>query len=363
MDFSKDLLDKVLDDYMFHMDEITVKGIIEKYELDISPSKLKSVFPLLDSESECPYCKTGMKRKIAGRGVYGIPFCETCGHKDIDETSNNQCRCKKCDEKREQMIKTVYEHRREKKKFSDLPISLKLEVGKILEKSGFKSFDVIEGRRLKENDGYDDIRKKDLIAVSPSSAIDAFVLDDTFPNRYYPYYTLFDWMVDFSDEEKEALIKGDYFSNILDDEEKVTLLKEYIHEDVMERFTELMGERGLQLEILPTAESLFRELYKELSYSEIITLCFHVARYCLDQTKTGRMYRNVAEKGALKMAITFWENDKKKGWPLAKSEVGYCGADLRWFVENVINADLSILNNIITLETINRRNEGAVNQI
>ena len=49
-------LKEILHDYMVNKDEITVKGIIEKYKLDISPSKLKGVLPLLDSDFECPYC-------------------------------------------------------------------------------------------------------------------------------------------------------------------------------------------------------------------------------------------------------------------------------------------------------------------
>ena len=352
MELTREVLNQIFYDYMYHKDDITVKGITEKYKLDISPSRLKSILPLPDSDSNCPYCNTVMKRKIIGRGEYGVPYCDTCGHKDYDDTSHTPCRCKNCDEERKQIIKNLYGIRREKKSFSTLPTSAKILVGKVLDKTDYKNFEIIKGNILINNGYYNDLRDMDLISVSPTSGIDAFALDDRFPLAYYPFYAIFEWKIDFSDEEKEELSKGDYFSNVLTDNEKMIFLNQYIHTDVLNRFKYLMEERGLELEVLPTAESLFMELYQELSYSEIVTLCFHVARYCLDQTKTGKMYKKFAQKGALKMATTFWENDKKRGWPLAKSEVGYCGTELKWFIQNVIKSDLSILNSIITIETI-----------
>lgn len=340
-------LKEILHDYMVNKDEITVKGIIEKYKLDISPSKLKGVLPLLDSESECPYCKSIMKKKVVERGKYGDPFCEVCGHKELGNIRKTWCRCKNCDATRKEIIIHTYGGYKDKRKFSELPIFIQVIVGKILEETKFESFDIIKGCRIYEDIHLIPLLKMGIISVSPNSSIDSFVLDERFPAIYSPYHVIYDWMVLFSDEEKEQLIRGDYFSNSLSENEKIILLKQYIHKDVMNRFKEFMRERGLQLEILPTAESLFTKLYNELSYSEIITLCYHVARYCLDQTKTGKMYKKIAEKGALKMAIIFWENDKKKGWSLAKSEVGYCGEDLKWFIRNVMKSDLLILNSLI----------------
>ncbi len=347
---SDELLKEIADDYLLHKEDITVKGIIEKYGLDISASKLKSILPLVNNENTCPYCKVNMVQKITGRGELSNPYCKICGH-TIYQNDYQKCRCSICDDARRKIINLAYKIPEAKKNFSDLPNLLKLDI--IRKLSDNDSFGIIKGKHFLHDKALLDILKSQkLICVSPESPIDAFDLTDSFPFSYYIYQVDYVLNVRFSQDEQERIVKGTCFADILSPQEKYEIFEEYMHKDVMNRFSELMVERGLCLVILPTAEENFKKLYKELSYSEIMTLCFHVARYCLDRTKTRKMTRTIAEKGALKMAITFWENDKKKGWPLGRSEVGYCGEDLKWCVEKVLRKELSILHEIVTPESL-----------
>lgn len=91
----------------------------------------------------------------------------------------------------------------------------------------------------------------------------------------------------------------------LTEEEKYKVFYRCLHADVMKRFKSLMKARRLEPEILPSAELEFKKLYKELSYSKIITLCDRVARFCSDKVITRKMNRKVAERGALRMVVNF----------------------------------------------------------
>lgn len=72
--------------------------LIDEFKLDIHSSSLVRLFPVrVLNDLVCPYCATPMHQRPPSRtalqGGHSIPkpFCDACGHKDI-----NSCNCKNC---------------------------------------------------------------------------------------------------------------------------------------------------------------------------------------------------------------------------------------------------------------------------
>lgn len=193
-----------------------------------------------------------------------------------------------------------------------------------------------------------ELYKKNILSVSPLSPINAFS-DEDFPFRFYPSKVLFDINVDqFNTNNVDTLLETEYEKATA--REKYELFINVMHKDVLDRFEVMMHERGLEFEVLTNAEDSLKMLYSKISYAQIMTLCFNVARYYLDNTKTGKIYKKAAAKGAIKSVVTFYNNRIDKGWQINNSEVKYAGRELKYFVTEIMKQDLRILRNVVTVK-------------
>lgn len=340
-------VNEIVDLYLNQKDTISVREIIARYNLNISSNQLRELLPLVRSDKSCPYCGTVMYRKIVSRGHLGDPYCKTCGHIFYSD-SENICRCRKCDEGRREFIKNVYGKEQPKINFSDLSLDYMVLVVKLIKQTG--NFDIIRGEMFWNLEIERKILlQKSLISVSPDSPVNAFDIHN-FPYSFFVYEVDYKINIRFSQLEKEAILEDTYLFGKLTEEEKYKVFYRCLHADVMKRFKSLMKARRLEPEILPTAEQKFKELYKELSYSKIITLCDRVARFCSDKVITRKMNRKAAERGALRMVVNFWEKSKRNGWTVADSEIGDCGNDLKWCIESIMGKELTVLNEVVNFE-------------
>ncbi|TLS71034.1 hypothetical protein FE243_06980 [Aliarcobacter thereius] len=110
-DLSEDELKQFIDEY--YNSDLSVQKVIEKYKLNILPSKIKSYLPEIKVDFLCPFCDIEMYEEAKSRTEYkdsqkykninyfrtnkNSIFCKECGHKD-DKNEFNQfyCNCDNC---------------------------------------------------------------------------------------------------------------------------------------------------------------------------------------------------------------------------------------------------------------------------
>lgn len=135
-ELSEDTLLLFIDDY--YNSEESVKKVIEKYEIDVKPSKVSSELPNTKVTFICPYCKVNMYEKALTRTEYKhkiqmeeckkFPlwnskknniFCTECEHKDTKEDFYKYyCRCSNCNNLKEKQLER--EKKEKEKRFNEL---------------------------------------------------------------------------------------------------------------------------------------------------------------------------------------------------------------------------------------------------
>lgn len=110
-DLSEDELKQFIDEY--YNSDLSIKKVIEKYELNILPSKVKSYLPEIKVDFLCPFCDVEMYEEAQSRTEYKDSqkyqnisyfrrnkkdiFCKECGHQDNKNEFNQfYCNCDNC---------------------------------------------------------------------------------------------------------------------------------------------------------------------------------------------------------------------------------------------------------------------------
>jgi hypothetical protein len=110
-DLSEDELKEFIDEY--YNSDLSVKKVIEKYKLNILPSKIKSYLPDIKVNLLCPFCNVEMYEEAQSRTEYKDSqkykhisyfrrnkkdvFCKECGHLDNKSEFNQfYCNCDNC---------------------------------------------------------------------------------------------------------------------------------------------------------------------------------------------------------------------------------------------------------------------------
>lgn len=358
-ELTKEEIEELIIDYQRPSCEITVAQIIEKYKLNIKAHKLAASLPEKRTEEVCPYCNQNMYAKIKNRSELGSPVCKKCGHVLYEESGwawkKVECSCDNCqkakkeeEDRKRKIIEESFSYEREKFEFSELSFREKAMLTKILVKCPKDSIHIYAGDKyfLYQKE-IDELYEKGLIEVSPISPIEAFA-EENFPALFHPSKVVFDINVKEVNANNIATLFYEEVCNA-SAEEKYELFLNIMHRDILERFEALMNERGLELEVLTNAEDELKTLYDKISYAQIMTLCYQVAKFYLDKTKTGKIYKNVAAKGAVKTVVTFYNNTVSKGWEVNNSEVNYAGEELKYYVTEIMKKDLRILREVLTV--------------
>lgn len=356
---SEETLAQLINDYQNLESGLTVKDIIEKYDIDVLPGVLGKKLPPKKTNEICPYCNTTMVAKIRNRHSTDSPKCVICGHK-VSEFAWVKCHCKNCqlaesqlNEKKKQIIADYYAKGRTQRLLSELCLKDQYYLIELAMVSGGR-VNKIDSRQIRDFPKYRKVIEEfcflKILSVSAESDISAFCMDDDFPAKYNPEKVIYDVNVIISEEEIDAINNRAYFTSLDCKAEKWKLLLEIMHQDVLERFKDMLSERGLGHEIYTECEKSFMDLYYELSYAQIISLCFQVARYALDKVQTGQMKRYNVPKLALKLVVTFYEKRKQNGWRTANSDISYAGGELIFYIKWVLGKESSILNEVITID-------------
>ena len=186
----------------------SITNLINEYHLSVRTNELYKLFPPKVCQNEiCKYCKEPLVRnrlsKTANKWEHNDfnIYCPLCNHKPYEPN----CKCHNCTkekqlliEYRKRQIKEVYAQKTNPVDFYNLSFEQKVFLGtlcrtlckeNLLEinpyiESNVKLTPTNELRRQI----YTSLSYKEIIAVSPSSSIEAFAIDDDdFPNTYYIY--------------------------------------------------------------------------------------------------------------------------------------------------------------------------------
>ena len=189
------------------------------------------------------------------------------------------------------------------------------------------------------------------ISVSPESEIEAFCEED-FPNKYYVAKVDYDVNVIFDETTLHKINNNTYFLEYSEKEELISLFKQYIYNDLIIRFEEMLEARRLQLHISENANNRFIELIDKISYTQILALCNRVAVFFSDKVLIGDMTKSVAKNAALLNVSKFYDRAVESEWTLNHAEIDYVGRELRFFIEKVLNKDITILKDVASVENL-----------
>jgi len=93
----------------YYSDDISVKGLILKYKLDVEVYDFSKNIPYIESDFECPYDDTMMYIKLPSKTMASSWkdnfICFECGHEKFDkEYRSTECYCDNCQNEREKIV-------------------------------------------------------------------------------------------------------------------------------------------------------------------------------------------------------------------------------------------------------------------
>jgi len=158
--------------------------------------------------------------------------------------------------------------------------------------------------------------------------------------------------VSLSDEDWLAIQKGKYFVEHVEKDKLICILRHFLYLDLMEKFEQMLNDRNLELYISEPANMQFIALLDVISYNQIETLCYKVARYLSDKVLVNEIGSEYANKIALGKVSKFYENAKSKGWVLNSRPVQEVGTELFFCITRILGKDLRILNEVVSVESV-----------
>ena len=357
-------INEVID--LYQNKEVKIKDIISKYKIDIIPSGLVKILPPVQAKRMCPYCQQNMYHNLEARTAYSysinsdVNFCLNCGHKEYPELwgDKQECNCGNCLKRKEKkkqeqqnMIYERYQKEHEKFEFNTLMLEDKVILIYILMSNPNHNTETIAPCRnskewIRKLNRLLDMR---IISVSPRTGVEAFIEED-FPNKYYVAKASYDINVIFDDNEILQVNRREYFLQSHEANELLEVLKKYIYNDIMEKFSYMLEERGLSLYKSEEANNKFIQLLDEISYTQILYLCERVAKYFSDKVLTGKMSKGLAKNAALINVSKFYERAIELEWTINHYDYEKAGKELGFYVEQILGKPLSILKEVVTVE-------------
>lgn len=347
---------------------IKISDILCKYNIDVNPSNLSKILPPARTNEICKICGENLYKNIEARTSYSggskiyDRFCLQCGHQEYGNIGwrRKTCNCDGCKkiaelehESKKEQIRAVYGKKRSVIEFDDLILEDQVKLIYLLFNNSFHNTSKIAPMELKDKwiEYLNRMIKIKAISVSPESEVQAFCEED-FPYRYYVAKVTYDVNVQFDEKTLVSINNNSYFEENSNEECLIVLLKEYIYNDLMEKFEKMLEDRRLQLHISENANSRFIELIDKISYTQILALCNRVAVFFSDKVLIGDMTKSVAQNAALLNVSKFYDRAVESGWTLNHAELDYVGKELQFFIERVLNKDITILKNVASVENL-----------
>lgn len=347
---------------------VKITDILKRYNIDVTPSNLSRILPGVEVE-DCPYCHIPMIQKIRKRTSYQEEnkICYNCGHIIYNNSRRQEgCNCDGCKKKKEETLKLLqeivantYEKKLQKVNFCEIDIKSQIDLIYVIRNNpnrntseiipnktyNFKNNEKAMAIKLKR------LKKKGIISISKKTSVYAFDKKD-FPYNPDLIKSTFDINVIFSKDDVDRINNSTYFRENDNEEELCEILKEYIYDDVIAKFSSMMKKRRLELVVSEKASKNLKMLIDKISYTEIVDLCWRVSKYYSDKVVTGEIGRQKAGMMACSSVLTFYNNAINNGWELSHSNCDYVGDELNEFVTSIMGKKIELLHYSPTVENV-----------
>lgn len=365
-----------------------VADIISKYNIDVPVNFFVKILPPVKVDGVCEYCGEPLYHNITARidSFYKKDidmFCLACGHHIYVKRQHRQppkCTCEGCKERERQeitrkqkLIQQCYEKSHSQIQFTDLDLGDQIKFMYVLYNNPERLHnpeDIPWEIAPVEYDHYHfgavgikylcHLIRIGVLSVSPKSPIEAFVEKD-FPQRAYVKCARY--TINVVQSSVPANLTNTSYFLTCDKEHLLRAYKEWLYNDLIEEFEDILNERMLDLHISEKANECFKELIGKLSYLQILTLCKRVAVFLSDKVVTGSMSRKFAQNAALLNVSKFYERSVLSGWDIAYTKLNEIhperrclSAELSFFLDKVLNKPLTFLKEVPSIENISGPN-------
>ena len=353
---------------MYQDKSIKISEILNRYNIEVKPNNLLKILPPTKTDNICKICGENLYQNIRARTLYSYgnenqdKFCLNCGHQEYVNNGWNlkTCSCKGCEdllrienENKKKLIKNTYAKNENIIEFDELIFEDQVKLIYLLFNNTFHNTSKIAP--MEESDTWIKYLNRMVeikaISVSSESDINAFCKED-FPNKYYVAKVIYDVNVNFDEKTLLDINNNSYFVENNDEEDLITLLKDYIYMDLIERFEEMLVDRRLQLHISEKANNRFIELIDQISYTQILELCKRVAVFFSDKTLTGNTTKSIAKNAVLLNVSKFYDRAIESDWILNHADLEYVGEELNFYIERVLNKEITILKDVACVDNL-----------
>lgn len=340
-----------------------VSEIIEKYKIDVTPAKLVKLLPPIKTETVCDICGEYMYMKIFNRDIsYQLrtnkKYCINCHHSMFSDWRNKQCTCVACMRKREDVKKADEKGSHlfnksipKKMQFNELGFDDQVKLLYLIfrySKSKNIQVELIDGKAL---ECIGRMLAIDAISIAENNELPG-VSQENLRNYHWNIKINYEVNVDIDNETWLLIRQKRYFIEKVGKEEIIKLMKYYMYCDLIEKYRKMLDDRHIELYISQPADDKFIDLLDVLSYSQILYLCRRVAKTLWDKIAENEMTTSGASKIALANVSRFYSNAVKWGWKLYRAELEDIGNELSFYVKWVMNKDLDILDEVVSVEML-----------
>lgn len=316
-----------------------VTKLLKEYHLSVHTSGLHLLFPPeICKEEICEYCGEYLVRdrlsKTAitwGRSNSEM-YCPLCKHRPYA----HNCKCSNCVEAeralaeyQKEQIKEVYSRKRTPVDFEDLSFEQKVYLGalcralckeNLLEIKPYHSANTaLAPTDDLRSQMYKSLSYDEIIAVSPSSPIEAFVTDDDdFPNRYYTYKVTYYINLACSSDKQELfdeILNPTYYSPE-DEEDALCLWRKIAVGECLEYLDYQLKKVGFEFSPGEKTYRTFDILLNDFSVSQIYGVIWKAVADASKLYLEGGISKKHAANTVIGACERYAERAKLSGWTL-----------------------------------------------
>lgn len=317
----------------------TVSKLIKEYQLAVRSSELYKLFPPEVREDDvCEYCDEYLVRDRLSKNAASWAqsdsdwYCPICNHKPYA----HRCRCENCIEEelamqefRKKRIEYVYSQNKIPVEFSSLTFEQKVYLGALcraLCKENLFEIKPYSGSKAvlaPTNDLcvqlYKELSRNEIIAVSPTSPVEAFNVDSNdFPNVYYIYRVTYYLNLVFPCD------KQDLFTEILNptyysaehEEDALILWKKVAVAECIEYLEYQLNKVGFEFTPGEKTYKTFEILLDDFSVSQIYGIIWKAVADASKLYLERGITKNHAANSVIGACERYGERAKLNGWNL-----------------------------------------------
>jgi len=336
---SEDQIDDLMKKYY---ENVKAKDLVNEYNINITASKLYTIFPPLKCENEiCDHCGNPMYQERQSKTKYSWSkpkkFCPNCGH-----TSDSYCNCEHCQNKRREEQERVRKERDEaierkkkiinqiysysgvdKKTMEELSTREKIYLGALFRAALSEDMSKIEPLNSKElrlaptlnysEKIIDELYENGVILVDVNSNIDAFSDDARSFNKFEVGF-----IVNFSKEQYEDTITSLFVGNYIDidNEECLEVWRELALEESLEYFQISMQRVNFEFTPGKKTYEVFNQFLEFFSVSQIYQIIYANIAKATKYYQEGNISKRQAANSVITNSQSYCERAVAENWKL-----------------------------------------------